>query len=78
MSKILSKAWLYDATERALKTAAQTAVTLIGQDKLFDVLELSWGAIGGTALGAALLSVLSSVISAPANGVSPASIAPPA
>lgn len=51
------------ALERSLKSAAQGAILAgVGVAK-FDALTASWETIGGAALGAAVLSVLTSVAS---------------
>ena len=69
--------WL-DAVERAAKTAAQSALLVFGQDALgFDVFTAGWRNAVGFAVGGAVLSLLTSVASAPVPGVSPASILPP-
>lgn len=52
------------ATERAAKTAAQAAVLVIGADQ-FNAIAVDWPEVGGFALGGAILSYLTSVISAP-------------
>jgi hypothetical protein len=49
--------------ERALKTAAQAAVLVIGGDQLFDIWNTDWKLFGGTVLVAAGLSVLTSLAS---------------
>lgn len=49
------------AGERAVKTFAQTEVTLIGAN-LLPVVELPWYALLGSGLTAAILSVLTSLI----------------
>lgn len=49
--------------ERAVKTAAQTAVALIGAEA-FDVLVTDWTQLASVSAGAAVVSVLSSVASA--------------
>lgn len=49
------------AGERAVATFAQTLVALIGVDALTPVWELGWAELLGTAVLAALLSVLKSV-----------------
>lgn len=51
-----------DAAERAVKTAAQVAITFLGADA-FNVLSVDWAEVGGLAAGAALVSVLTSVAS---------------
>lgn len=58
--------WL-QTLERAIKTFAQTAVALIGAGVL-NVLTTDWQQLLGVSLGAALLSVLTSVASAKAHG----------
>lgn len=69
--------WL-DATERAVKTAAQSALLAVGADKVLDVMAADWAAVGSFALGGAVLSLLTSVVSAPvASGTGPASLVPP-
>lgn len=52
------------AAERALKTAAQTAVAffVVGETGVADV---DWATIGGISLVAAIVSVLTSLASAP-------------
>jgi len=59
----LSATFWKRAAERAIKTAAQTAVALLGAGAV-DVLTLDWQALGSVAVGAALVSVLTSVASA--------------
>ena len=48
------------ATERAIKTAAQTAILTIGADT-FNVVTLDWAEVAGFAGGGLLLSYLTSV-----------------
>ncbi len=55
--------WLKDAAERALKSAAQSALLIIGGNQL-DVLHADWKVMLGAAGGGFVLSVLTSVISA--------------
>lgn len=57
------------ATERAVKTAAQTilAVYLVG-DVAFNAFEADWGNMAGIAVGAAFLSYLTSLGSAANDG----------
>ena len=75
-SVLFSKMFLVDALERAVKTAAQAAMLVIGQDVTgFDIFSANFGNALGFALGGFLLSFLTSVISAPVAGVSPASVA---
>jgi hypothetical protein len=56
-------------TERALKSAAQAVVLVVGASQ-FDWLNANWSSIGVSALAAAALSVLTSIASIPygANG----------
>ena len=49
--------------ERAVKTAAQSAVLVIGADQ-FNVIHVDWLEVAGFAGGGAVLSVLTSVASA--------------
>ena len=58
------------ATERALKSAAQVALLIIGADQ-FNALQTNWGEVGGFALGGLVLSYLFSVGSAKVGGVGP-------
>jgi len=57
------------ATERAVKTAAQTllAVYLVG-DVAFNAFEADWGNMAGIAAGAVFLSYLTSLASAAGDG----------
>jgi hypothetical protein len=48
------------ATERAVKTAAQTAVSLLGANAV-DVLVVDWAQIASVSAGAAVVSVLTSL-----------------
>jgi hypothetical protein len=57
------------AVERSAKSAAQALLLYWGADAVFDAWHADWPAAGGVALGAAVLSVLTSVVSA---GVGPA------
>lgn len=56
------------ATERAVKTAAQVTVTFLGADAL-NVFSVDYQRVAGIAVGAAVVSVLTSVAS---SGVGPA------
>jgi hypothetical protein len=58
--------WRHTA-ERAAKTAAQTAVALVGAGAV-DVLTVDWQQVGSVSAGAAIVSVLTSVASAGASG----------
>lgn len=60
---IFSSARFWAATaERAVKTAAQTAIALIGTDQI-GVLDLDWGQIGSVTGTAVVLSILTSIAS---------------
>ncbi len=56
--------WLKDATERALKTFAQTLAVTLGAGAV-DILSVDWRAALSISAGAALVSVLMSVGSEP-------------
>lgn len=56
--------------ERSLKTLSQTAIALLGAGAL-NVLTVDWQQVIGVSLGAALLSVLTSIASAQVSGGSP-------
>lgn len=64
MSQLTRPSFYLSAFERALKTAAQTAVVLIGADS-FDVITADWAALVSLSAGAAIVSVLTSVASLP-------------
>ena len=50
-----------NTAERAIKTAAQSALSLLGTEALVNALEVDWPVVAGVAAGGAVLSVLSSV-----------------
>jgi hypothetical protein len=56
--------WLATA-ERALKSLAQCLVGLWIGDSAFDLIQIDWRHALGLAAGAAALSVLTSIVSAP-------------
>lgn len=64
MSALASKVFWYDATERAVKTVAQTLVALLTADGVLGVLDVDWGVMGSVAGLAGLVSILTSVASA--------------
>lgn len=69
--------WL-DASERGIKSFGQGAVGALGQDVLgADVFHASPGNVALAGASMAILSILTSVASAPVAGMSPASLAPP-
>lgn len=57
----MGKFWR-ETTERAVKSAAQAALLVIGADQL-DVFAADWQNVAGFALGGAVLSVLTSLAS---------------
>lgn len=59
-----SRKWAVAAGVRAVKTAAQTAVATIGAGAV-NALEVDWATVGGLALGAGVLSVLTSLAGLP-------------
>lgn len=60
ITKAYLKDWFEAAFVRAVKTAAQTAVALIGTNAV-GVTDVDWLAVGGAALLAAILSMLTSM-----------------
>lgn len=70
MSVITTRAFWEAAAERAAKTAAQSAILVIGAEQL-NAISANWADVGGFALGGAVLSLLTSVASLGAGGVGP-------
>lgn len=66
-------AFVKDLAERAIKTAAQTALTVLGADQL-NVLHVDWETVAGLTGGATLLSVLTSLASLKFGTVGTASL----
>ena len=62
--------YLLGIVERAAKTAAQSALLVIGADQL-NVLTLDWANVAGFAGGGFVLSVLTSVSSLPFGPAGP-------
>lgn len=58
----MTRTFVVDAAERAIKTFAQTLLAFFGAD-VFDVFEADWGNALSIALGAVVLSVLTSLLS---------------
>lgn len=54
------KKWLLDTAERAIRTAAQAALGIVGAGQL-GVLDVDWATVGSVAGLAAVVSVLTSV-----------------
>lgn len=59
----LDPQFLKAATERAVKTAAQTVVVSIGADQVLDAFSADWETLGSVALGGLVLSYLTSFAS---------------
>lgn len=62
---MFSISWLRDAVERAVRSAAQGALLAIGAAEGFNLFALDWLNLAGIAGGAAVLSVLTSIVGAP-------------
>ena len=58
---LTSKAFWASAGERAIKTVAQTALAILGTDQLISALQVDWSEVGGVALLAGILSLLTSI-----------------
>lgn len=71
----LTRAWMLEAADRALKSAAQAVILLWSATKI-DAFTLDWKVAAGAALGAASLSVLTSVVSMPFGDPGNASFLP--
>lgn len=56
--------WLKAALVRAVKTVAQTAVSLIGTNTI-GITEVDWLAIGGASVLAGIVSILTSIAGIP-------------
>lgn len=59
---IMTVAFWKSAGERAIKTAAQAAIALLGTDQFVSALDVNWTEIGGIALLAGVLSILTSIV----------------
>ena len=64
---IWTAAFWKGAAERAVKTAAQSAILSFGADQ-FNVIGVDWATVGGFAAGGALLSVLSTIVTGVKTG----------
>lgn len=63
-----------DASERALKSAAQAVLLYVGGDQVFDAWHFNWAQAGALAAGAAALSLLTSVVSSKVGDSASASL----
>lgn len=61
MTYLAERFWI-ETIERAVKTAAQSALLVLGADQL-DALAADWGDVASFAAGGFILSVLTSVAS---------------
>jgi hypothetical protein len=66
----MTKAYLLAVLERATKTAAQSALLVLGADQI-NAMHASWGDVGGFALGGFVLSVLTSLATSGFGGNGP-------
>ena len=57
-----NKFWL-EASERAVKTFAQTFLALVAAAGVFDAFNADWAQVLGVSLGAAILSYATSIVS---------------
>lgn len=62
--KMFTKQFWIEASERALKTLAQTFVAVTAGVSVFNAFDADWASILGASVGAALLSYATSIISA--------------
>lgn len=66
--RALTYSWLIDATERAVKTAAQSALAMIAVGATASAWDVDWQQVAGVALLGAILSLLTSAASARLSG----------
>lgn len=64
---MLNAAFWTGAIDRAVKSFAQALLLLWGADAGFNLLQIDIGPAFGVAAGAAVLSLLTSIVSAPAG-----------
>lgn len=65
-----TRAYVLAVVERAVKTAAQSALLVLGADQI-DAMHASWQDVGGFALGGFVLSVLTSLATSGFGGDGP-------
>jgi hypothetical protein len=61
---MMTKRFVTEALERAVKTAAQSALLLLGADQI-SAFDVDYGQMAGFALGGFILSLLTSIASKP-------------
>ena len=72
---MFTKLFWKDAIERSIKTVAQTLVTLwLTSEAVFNILTVDWTQALGVAVGAGVLSILTSLASAKSAGTDTASL----
>ncbi|MFC5230298.1 holin [Pseudonocardia zijingensis] len=64
---MLTKAFWLGAADRSVKSFAQALLLLWGSDEVFNILEIDVVPALGVGAGAAALSLLTSIVSAPAG-----------
>ena len=74
MSFLTSKTFWADATERAVKTAAQAEILAIGASQGFNLFTLDYKVAIGALLGGAFLSLLTSLASGGSGDTDSASL----
>lgn len=65
---MFTKAFWKDAGERVIKSSAQAVLLGLGLGEGFNAFDMDWMLAGGFALGGAVLSLLTSIASAPVSG----------
>lgn len=73
---MFSMSWLRDSFERATKSAAQAIILALGAAQGFNLFAADWQNVAGIAAAAFVLSVLTSIVSAPFGVKDSASILP--
>lgn len=59
---IMTVAFWKSAGERAIKTASQAAIAILGADQFVSALDVNWAEVGGVSLLAGILSILTSIV----------------
>lgn len=65
-----TRAYVKAVAERAVKTAAQSALLVLGADQI-NAIHVSWAEVGGFAAGGFILSVLTSLATSGFGGEGP-------